>query len=654
MARVSQRTERVDAPDPTRRVWLAVVLLVVATVAVYWNSYRGPFILDDLPAITENATLRDLADLRAVLSPPGDGQTVSGRPLINLSLALNWAISGEHVWSYHAFNVLIHLLAGLTLFGVVRRTLLLPALCPRFGDAATTLAFAVALLWLVHPLQTESVTYVVQRAESVVGVFYLLTLYAFIRSVETTPPASGRARPGWSVVAFIACLAGMASKEVMVSAPLFVLLYDRTLVAGSFREALRRRWPLHAALFATWVLLAWLVLDTGTRGSTAGFGLGISPVSYALKQAEAVVHYLRLSVWPSPLVLDYGFDIITSPAAVWPQLMVIAALVGATVFALVRRSPLALPGVWFFAILAPSSSIVPVATQTMAEHRMYLPLAAVAVGVALLVHRLANTRGVWIASAVAGVALGAATVTRNTDYASAIRIWTDTTTKRPANARAHHELAQAYAALGDHTTAVVFFARCEALMPDAGKFLINHANSLAALGRVAEAAPRYERALRALPRSPDAHYNYANLLAVTGHLPEAITHLREAIRLNPRMHVAHHNLGTSLAILGRPLEAAAAYEEALRIAPGFVDAHFNLGNTYATLGRNNDALAQFQATLALAPGHAQACANIGVLLFLAGRRDEGIGFLERAVQLAPADWELRAKLATARAEAGAR
>src|SRR4029077_15512000 len=126
-------------------------------------------------------------------------------------------------------------LAGLTLFGLVQRTLLRPALHPRFGADALPLALAVALLWTVHPLQTESVTYIVQRAESLMGLFYLLTLYCFVRSLDS--PAPNR----WQALCFAACLTGMATKEVMVSAPLLVLLYDRTFAAGSFRAAWQQR-----------------------------------------------------------------------------------------------------------------------------------------------------------------------------------------------------------------------------------------------------------------------------------------------------------------------------------------------------------------------------------------------------------------------------
>ena len=365
----------VGAPDrPRRGIFLAVGLIALATVAAFSNSFAGPFVFDDKPAIAANPTIRHLWPLWKAVCPPNRGESVTGRPLLNLSLAVNYAISELDVWSYHATNLAVHLLGSLLLFGILRRTFLLPAMREQWGAVATPLAFVIALFWAIHPLQTESVTYIVQRAESLVGLFYLLTLYCFLRGV-------GSARTVvWHTGAILACLLGMASKEVMVSAPLIVLLYDRTFLAGSFREAWRRRGRFYAALAGTWLLLGWLVISAGGRGGTAGFGVGISWWAYLCTQFGAIVHYLRLCAWPHPLLLDYGHGTAHGVGEILPYAIVLGLLGAATVAALCRWPKVGFLGAWFFAILAPTSSVVPVATQTVAEHRMYLPLAAVLTG----------------------------------------------------------------------------------------------------------------------------------------------------------------------------------------------------------------------------------------------------------------------------------
>jgi hypothetical protein len=243
--------------QPRWAMRLAAGLIIVAGLGGYSNSFSGVFVYDDLFSILDNPTIRRLRPMGTVLSPPCHGETVSGRPVLNVSLAINFALGGTRTWGYHATNLAIHILNGLLLLGILRRTFRLPALNAQFGSAAEGLALAIALLWIVHPLQTEAVTYLVQRAESLASLFYLLTIYGVVRGSQ-----SGRG-VFWYGVAVIACFLGVATKEIVVTAPLVVLLYDRTFLEGSFAQSLRRRWGVYVGLAASWVLLASLVISTG-------------------------------------------------------------------------------------------------------------------------------------------------------------------------------------------------------------------------------------------------------------------------------------------------------------------------------------------------------------------------------------------------------
>ena len=431
-------------------------LIVLATFGAYCNSLGGPFVFDDLESIPRNPTIRQLWPPWEALSPPTTGITVSGRPIFNLSLAVNYAMGGTGVRGYHLLNIAIHALAALLLFGVVRRTLLLPSMRGRFGGAATYLAFAAAILWAVHPLQTESVTYLAQRAESLMGLFYLLTLYCVIRSSDGLAVA-------WSLAAVASCAAGMATKEVMVTAPVVALLYDRTFLAGSFAAALRKRWGLYAGLAACWGLLAALMAPVGSRGGTVG--LGASEVggwwAYVCAEFTAIAHYLRLSLWPGPLCLDYGISTARPLADVLCGAAVVALLCLATVLGLRRGAKWGFLGAWFLIILAPTSSVIPVRDPVF-EHRMYLSLAAVATAAALggfLLWGKALQLRSWLRNrppatrrAAPGAILAAVTVTlavltiiRNDDYRSPLAIWQDTADKCPSNARASTTWASPYA-----------------------------------------------------------------------------------------------------------------------------------------------------------------------------------------------------------------
>ena len=530
------------------KVRATATLLVFGALVAYHNSLRGPFVFDDVGVIEKNLTIRSLWPIWNTFAPPIDGSPVTGRPLVNFTLALNYAFSGASVGGYHLLNLLIHLLAGLTLFGIVRRTVRL-----RVGDAAALpLAFGVAWLWTLHPLQTEAVNYVVQRAESLAGLCYLLTLYCFIRGA--VPPAAGEGggppAGRWFKFSVAACLAGMASKEVVVSAPLIVLLYDRAFLAGSFRRAWIERGRVYAGLAATWLLLLVLVIRAGSRGGSAGFGTEVAWLDYALTQLQALPHYLRLSLWPDPLVFDYGTGVVRYFVDVaWQGGVVLLLAVGAAI-ALWQNTWVGFLGAWFFAVLAPSSSVVPVVTQTMAEHRMYLALAALAMLVVLGLQAVAGRRSVAIVAGL-GLLLGWGTVRRNEDYRSAEALWRDTAVKVPGNARAHYNLA----------------------------------NALVLAGRAPDAVREFETAVRLNPKNLEGQNNLGVLLAESGRVPEAMAHFEQAVKLKPDDAESQLNLANTLFQLGRLPEAIGHYEQALRLNPALTDARDNLQAARRELSR---------------------------------------------------------------------
>ena len=364
--------DRDDDRSNRHAAGLAAAVVVVALVAfvVYGNSLHVPFLLDDEVTILANPSIRHLGDLGAVLQPPTHVFS-AGRPLLNLTFALNYAFGGTSEAGYHAVNVLIHVLAALVLFGIVRRTLQLPQF--RWNDARTPtfLAVAVASLWGLHPLLTATVTYVSQRAESLMALFYLLTLYGFIRAA--TSPGSR----AWAVVSVGACLLGALTKEVIITVPLLVLLYDRAFRSGSFIVGLRTRAGLYAGYVAAWACLAWLMMATHVETRGVGFTQGVSSWAYGLAETRALVRYVTLALWPHPLVFDYGAEFLKAPPSeTVGAVLLVCAGVAATIWVWRRWAPLGFAAGAFFLILAPTSSVVPIALQPMAENRMYLPLAA--------------------------------------------------------------------------------------------------------------------------------------------------------------------------------------------------------------------------------------------------------------------------------------
>ena len=615
---------------------LLAAVLVLAGLIVYANSFAGAFILDDLPKIVENDTLRQLAPITSHLR--------GTRPLVNLSLALNYAVSGRDPVSYHVFNLVIHLAAGLALFGLVRRTLQRPTIPERFRRAANGLAFAIALLWLVHPLQTESVTYVIQRAESMMGLFYLLTLYGLVRCATADRPGS---RWIWAVVAALACVCGMASKPIMVTAPLVALIYDRVFLATSWRQLGRQRWFFYLLLAAPWLMLFVSgtlagVLSAKPRMVTVGFGyLGFGAWDYLRSQPLTILHYLRLSVWPYPQSIDYWWPLVKDPAIVVVTLAAVLALVGITLYLLWRKPAAGFLGVWFLVILAPTSSIVPL-QDTVVEHRMYLSLAAVVVAVVLagyallcrltapksrleagVTTRVSGGRGgsrpvaVGLLVVVAA-ALGARTLARNADYHDPVAMWAQVLAMQPDHSRAHNQLGYALAEKGDYEQAI----------------------------------EHYRQSIAGNPQQLAAYNNLALSLIETDRYQEArqacLQGLEQVGPGSKRAQIAtlHNNLANACLILRNYHLAETHYAKALKLRPSFASAHMNLGVTYKEQGQYEQALAEFDQALALDSNLALAYYNRGSALMYLMRMKEAIAPLTQAARLLPDHYLTRLDLAT--------
>lgn len=643
-----RRSRRATSPEhvpqaalPSLRPTTACILLLAAVAGAYADSLSVPMVFDDHLAIAENESIRRWWSLGDVLSPPSNGCAVQGRPFANLTLAINYACGGDdglHVVGYHVVNILIHMAACLTLFDLVRRTLLLERFDEVVNRHATGLAFAVALLWGVHPLTTEAVTYIVQRTESLASLFYLLTIYLALRS------ALAERSERWSCGAVAACAAGMATKEIVVSAPLLVLAYDRSFLFPTWGECLRRRRNLYAALTATWLVPIALLLTGSNRGETVGLGLGVTSWEYFQIQLVNGWRYLALVVVPAPLIIDYG----PATANAVTPLQAALALTGLlALIGFVSRSCRPWGGflcLLCIAVLGPSSSFLPIVTEVTAERRMYLPSACVIVVVVCGLFALGRKARPGIARLVCGpetvgarrfalgavaAALAVGTALRNHDYRSELDIWSDAAIKRPENPRAHFNLA----------------------------------NELGDAGRTDEAVAHYRRTFALDPHHAKAHANLGNTLLSQGKVDEAVSELREALRIdasNPpgvyqigelaaERYLVHYNLAGALQRKNQATEAADAYQAALRELPGFEPALNNLGTLAFLAGRTTEAAGYFRRAAEANPQSASAHGNLALALSRSGKASEAVDEYRRALEVAPADMNALCNLAWLRA-----
>lgn len=619
------------ALSPIKRT-LAFILIALGLLCAYSNSFRGPFIFDDISSILENSSIRDF---RTAFFPPGDsGLTVSGRPLVNFSLAINYTLGGTRVVGYHVANLVIHVSAALLLFSLVRRLLLLPSISEKLRGSSFELALAVSSIWCLHPLQTESVSYVVQRAESLVGFFYFATLYFFMRALEH--PEEKR----WSIASVAACFLGMGTKEVMVSAPLVVFLFDRAFISEAFRSAWKARHGIYTGLIASWGFLLVCVLSSGGRGSTAGFGTDVSILRYALTQCYAIALYLKLVFWPHPLVLDYGGPLAADLWEVWPYVFLIVGLIALSIIAFRKHPKAGFLGIAFFSILAPSSSFVPIASQTIAEHRMYLPLAAVVSGLVVGIYQLIGKCSFFLFGSMA-VAFAFVTFSRNSDYQSESNLWKQTMESRPQNSRAFYAYGMALEKAKMYVEAKTAFERAIELNPSGKDSKVHYALTLHHTGNTKAAIDLLERTVaeRDGRSFSEAYLGYTSLgilLGTVGKQEEGIQNLTKAVELKPAEKEARLALGNFLFTQGRFAEAVDQYAILLAQYPEAVESRCRLGEALLKLGRVDDSIAILQQGLDKGAKSADLLSSLGNSFLNIGRAVDARRRFEEALTVDPA------------------
>ena len=614
-------------------LYVSLLVLTSGIWLIYSNTFRVPFLFDDESSIVKNTSLRHLGSIWRILHPT-ENAGVGGRPLLNLSYAINYALGGTQVVGYHIVDLVIHTIAAVLLLVLLRLIFKQILVDPKFEYYRNSLSLIITALWAWHPLQTISVTYLSQRAESLMGLFYLLTiLLFFLGSYKSSRLIQSR----YYMLSIITCFLGIITKEVMITAPFTILLFDRVFVSGSFTGALKK----HANLYLGYALslLPLIFLTTGAHYRGVGFDQHITPAAYALTESEVVIKYIFLILWPHPLIFDYGWYTPTSISEAWPYCLTLCCILSLTIYSIIRLPKISFLAAWFFILLSPTSSFIPVASQPMAENRLYLPLAALVTFLVLNSFYYYGKRCLIFFSAIA-VILALLTYSRNSSYSSALSLWSETVTLNPLNARAHANLGLALSAIKGHEKeAISEYNQAVSLKPDSaeahnalGEALLHNPSKLR------EAINELEIATELKPNFAEAHYNLGTALLNSSDKPTAaVDEFKIATNLNPEFTEAYYNLGNALTRLGKKNEAIIAFKKAIISNPDFAQAHANLGNIYYTSSsESSDAISELRIALKIDPDFTEAHYDLAnILSKLKGYETEAIKHFELALNLNP-------------------
>lgn len=522
-----------------------VVVLAVLVFLVYSSNLDGAFIFDDSriennPALHITELTFDSLARAALESLP------KTRPVAHVSFALNYYFHGFETRGYHLVNICIHVLASVVLFLFLKTTLnLLPE--RRKCGPGTWLAFGAALVWAVHPLQTQSVTYIIQRMNSMATLFYILALYLYARGRLAR---EGGVKCFLFGAAILASLLALGSKETAATLPFVVFLYEWYFFRDLSPAWLTRQVIPAALLLAAITLLAVLYLGLSPVNSVIGSysGRSFTLAQRLLTEPRVVLFYLSLLLFPHPgrLNLDHHVTVSTglfSPPSTFFSALALLLLLAAAIGGARRWRLVSFAILWYLGNLVIESSFI--GLELIFEHRNYLPSMLLILG-ALIILRdaIPGDRAKIALLTVVVLVFSFWTYERNRVWRDRISLWSDAAAKSPAKARPHSNLGVALKKAGRLEEAIFHFTETIRLDPEFYEAYNNLANSYILLGRHEEAIANYKKALAIKPMHPVLHRSLANALYDTWQLEEALLHYRETVRLNPRDLAARRDLAS--------------------------------------------------------------------------------------------------------------
>lgn len=575
-----------------RNVLLIGSFLLVGGV-IYSNTFHSPFVFDDGPSITRNPTIKNLENFFGRSTGYDKYPT---RFLGYATFALNYRVGELDPLWYHVVNLAIHIVNSLLVCFIAYFTFHTPFLKNSDYEETSKISAVIAgTLFLIHPVQTEAVTFIVQRLTSLATMFCLISLLFYIKSVSLLNDMKLK-HYAYYGLSLISCMAAMKTKEISFTFPAMLFLYEFMF----FERTLKRRVFLLSPFFLTFLIIPLSLIDflapmekvLSDVGATMRVQTDMPRLDYFITQISVIATYVRLLFVPIHQNLDYDYP--TYHSIFHPRVFIsglfLLAFVGVAVWLYLRSRKNASAGlrvvsfgiIWFFIMLSVESSLIPI-VDVIFEHRVYLPsfgaFLSFAVAVSLISWR--RQRRVWAGALILIMAvLSVATYKRNTIWRDDLALWSDTVEKSPLKARPHYNLGNSFYLRGRTKEALKEFRTAIQVNPEYADAYLNLGVAYASLGVEDGAERALRKAIQLKPYDAESYYNLGLLYSnrKMGHL--AIEQYKKAVSLNPESANIHNNLGIALAEAGRIDEAIHQFLRGLRFHPEDRELRKNLENAY--------------------------------------------------------------------------
>jgi tetratricopeptide (TPR) repeat protein len=660
---------------------LISILFIFTVSFIYSNTLNVPFVFDDISTIKENQDMH-MTDFgfNEIKKAAFGKHSPQNRPVGNITFALNYYFHQNSVKGYHIINIIIHILNGILLFLFINITL-----CVLKADNKSPIpesisysyaAFFSGLIWLVNPVHTQSVTYIVQRLNSLAAMFFMMSFLFYVKgrisqrqsssSTKSEKNAKGNLQKGkssklkaqsrtialksgsnlnylWFAGSALSWILALGCKQTAATLPFFVILYEWYFFQDLSHEWLKRNLKYFLGISILFFIVAFLYLGVNPldriQSITDYANKEFTFSERVMTQFRVVIYYLSLLFYPHPsrLRLDYNFPLSHSLINPVTTLISLCAIIGLIVLAfyLAKKDRLISFCIfWFFGNLIIESTVIPLAI--IYEHRTYLPSMFVCLLVVILAFRYIRQKWVVVGLMCAVILVfSILTYQRNMVWKDAVSLWSDNVKKSPNKARPRKNLADALFKQGNLEKSIFHFREALKMDPEDEKTHLLLGKALNGLGSIDEAIRHYSEALRIKPDYPEALVQLGNALESQGNNDEAIRHYHEALRIKPDYVGALNNLGVAMMRRGRPEEAVHFFSKVVRINPEFAEAYNNIGYILAQQGRTDEAIRNYEKALSIEPDFVQALNNLAVAYTGKGKYDKAISLFKKIISLRP-------------------